>query len=278
MRALLTILLVGYWATAPAQDQPNPLPGQRFRLTDGPLFIPAGVKVGANGVDLTLHLHGAPATVEKNFTHARQPGILVNVTLPGLSAVYAKRFSETNAFHRILDETRAQLKLLDPTVEPQFRSVTVTSFSAGFGGVRELLKDPAAFTRIDVLVMADSIYAGYLGEPAARKLNPANMEGFLKFARAAAAGRKCLILSHSAQRPEGYASTTETADYLIAQLDGQREALSETWAGGLQLTSRFRKGHFDIYGFAGETGRDHMKHLDNLALWLERGTCSHSAP
>ncbi len=270
MCPFLTVLLVVLCAAAPAQDQPSPPPGQRIKLTDGPLFIPQGAKVGADGIDLTLHLHGAPATVEKNFTLAKQPGILANVTLPGLSAVYAKRFSETNAFQRILEEATAQLKLLGVAKESQFRRVTVTSFSAGFGGVRELLKNPATFARIDALVMADSIYAGYEGEPAARKVNPAHMEGFLKFAREAAAGRKCLILSHSAQRPEGYASTTETADYLISQLGGKREEISETWTGGMQLTSRFRQGHLEIYGFAGETGADHMKHLQNLARWLER--------
>ena len=96
------------------------------------------------------------------------------------------------------------------------------------------------------------------------------MEGFLKFAREAAAGRKCMILSHSAQRPEGYASTTETADYLISQLGGKRQDVSEAWAGGLQLTSRFRTGRLEIYGFAGDAGTDHLKHLQNFALWLER--------
>src|SRR5205807_6056056 len=112
---------------------------------------------------------------------------------------------------------------------PDFRHVVVTSFSAGFGGVRELLRDPAAFARLDALVMADSIHAGFDGPPAERRVSAANMEGFLHYAREAAAGRKWLIISHSQIKPDDYASTTETADSLIAALGGEREACQETW-------------------------------------------------
>jgi hypothetical protein len=136
--------------------------------------------------------------------------------------------------------------------------------------VRELLKDPAVFARIDALVMADSIYAGYLGDAATGQIDPEKMEGFLRFAREAAAGRKWMILSHSAQRPEGYASTTETADYLISNLGGKRQPVSEPWANGFTLKSRFQTGHLEIFGFDGESGGDHMKHLQNLGLLLER--------
>ena len=68
-------------AAAPA----GPPPDRGVHLTDGPLFIPAGFKLAPNGeFDFTLHLHGAPAVVEANFVAAKCPGVLANVTLPGL--------------------------------------------------------------------------------------------------------------------------------------------------------------------------------------------------
>ena len=112
--------------------------------------------------------------------------------------------------------------------------------------------------------------AGYTVEPGSREVNSANMEGFLKFARAAAQGGKRMIISHSQQRPDGYASTTETADYLITQLGGEREIMAESWPSGLKLLSRFRKGGLEIYGLAGDTAADHMKHLQNLSGFLVR--------
>ncbi len=253
-----------------AADAP---PGHRHKLTDGALFVPAGFACNARGeFDLTLHLHGAAETVEQNFVAARYPGVLANVTLPGLSAVYSERFKDTNTFWRILREAEAQLKTCTTTgtSAPRLDRVTVTSFSAGFGGVRELLRDPGICARIDTIVMADSIYAGFVGDPAERNVDPANMEGFLKFAREAAAGRRRLLISHSQLPTPSYASTVETADYLITQLGGRREAATEDWPDRLKLRSQFRKGQCEILDFDGDTGADHMQHLTQLRLFVER--------
>ena len=77
--------------------------------------------------------------------------------------------------------------------------------------LRQLLRQPAAFERIGTLVMADSIYCGYAGPVAERQVDPALMEGFLRYARLAADGKRRMLITHTRQVPEGYASTTETA-------------------------------------------------------------------
>jgi hypothetical protein len=243
--------------------------GRRIKLTDGQLFIPADFRLLPEGVDLTLHLHGFGAA-EQGFAAAKLPGAIVSVSLPGLSGVYVNKFRDAEVFARILRETAAQLAGPGQTNPPALRRVTVSSFSAGFGGVRELLKDPAVFARIDALVMADSIYAGFADDPAERRVDPANMEGFLRFAREAREGRKRMVISHTQLHTPNYASTVETADYLIAQLRGQRELAAEDWPGGLRLLSRFQQGSLSIYSFAGDTGADHMKHLHNLGAFLAR--------
>jgi len=271
--AFVAAILPLFASAALAQGQPPPAPGGvRPKLSDGVLFIPAGFKPGNDGgFELTLHLHGAPATVEKNFVAAKRPGVLANVTLPGLSSVYTERFKDTNAFWRVLRDTESAVKSAATNPAARVGHVTVTSFSAGFGGVREMLKDPAIFARIDAIVMADSVYAGFTGDAAERKVNPANMEGFVRFARDAAEGRKQLIISHTQLHTPTYASTVETADYIVAQLGGKREFLDgEDWPGGLRLRSRFAKGRLEIFGFAGDTGEHHMQHLRQLAVFLER--------
>jgi hypothetical protein len=270
MRRVIPLLILWSAGAALAQPADAPPAGQRAKLTDGQLFVPAGSKPDPAGVELLLHLHGGTAA-ERQLVRAGRNAVVVSVAIRGLSSVYTRRFQDPKVFARILDETRAKLKELGVAPEPRIRRVIVSSFSAGFGGVREMLKDPATFARIDALVMADSIYAGYAGDPANRQVEPKNMEGFLKFAREAAAGRKWFLLSHCDLQPDGYASTKETADYLIAQLGGTREAVSEPWpADGLTLTSRYRKGQFEAYGFAGDTGADHMRHLHGLWALLRR--------
>lgn len=256
-----------------AEPRSTPLPAhrsdERVQLDDAWLFIPAGFSQAADEVELTLHLHGARELVEARFVDAAERGIVANVTLPGLSSVYRKKFGDRQAFPRILEQARAKLVERGLPVK-RFKKVTVTSFSAGFGGVRELLKDTESFERIDRLIMADSIYAGYVGDPASRSVDPELMDGFLRFAREAREGRKRLLITHTDLIPDGYASTAETADFLIAGLGGSRELKDETLADGLHLKSRFQAGECEILGFAGSTGEAHMTHLRRLDLWLKR--------
>src|SRR5205085_2033835 len=108
------------------------------------------------------------------------------------------------------DQMERQFKL---SSKPKTNKLIVVSFSAGFGGVRELLKSEAIYERIDTLVMADSIYAGYVPGTKSSDVDPVAMTGFLKFARDATEGRKTMVISHCELRPETYASTAETADY-----------------------------------------------------------------
>jgi hypothetical protein len=263
-----SMLLGGEEPAKPAaQEAP---PGRRVALTDGQLFIPEGYRPADGMVPLTLHLHGAAWAAERNLVRSKRPGVAVTVVLPGLSAVYTQKFRDPAVFRRLLEEARAKTAEATGSEDLRIGSVTVTSFSAGFGGVRELLKDPETFARIDALVMADSIYAGFTGDPALRQVDPANMEGFLRFAREAAEGRKRMLVSHTQLHTPTYASTVETADYLVGELGGKREEVEESWPGGLQLRSRFVKGGFRLYGFAGDTGPEHMKHLHGLWVFLGR--------
>lgn len=219
---------------------------------------------------LWLHLHGDPRTVEQAFASLHTPGVLVNVTLPGLSKIYADYFSEPAAFDTLLREVTATLRRTAGLETWAPSMLTVSSFSAGFGGVRQLLRQPGAFERISVLVMADSIYCGYAGPVAERRVDPSLMEGFTRFAQLAAKGQKRLLITHTQQVPEGYASTTETADYLLAAIGGQRRAEEIVWAEGLTQTSRCTRGGLEVLGFMGAEAKDHMHHLRSLGLFLAR--------
>jgi hypothetical protein len=222
-------------------------------------------------VPIWLHLHGAPTVVEANFGALGAPGVLVNVTLPGLSKVYADHFADPSVLPALLRDVEALLRRMSGERPWQGGTLTVSSFSAGFGGVRQLLRRPADFDRIDALVMADSIYCGYAGNPADRKIDEDLMAGFLRFARQASEGTKRFVISHSRQIPDGYASTTETADYLIRQLQGTRDrAEAEEWPGGLHLRTRFSRGNFEVLGFDGDAPDDHMRHLRAIAALLRR--------
>lgn len=238
--------------------------GFRIKLTVGQLLIPGGFTMSDNQLDLVVHLHGAPSVVEKNLRQSGPNAVLVNVTLNGLSAVYTQQFSKPETFTKLLDEVQEQVEQhLQLKARPKLRRVLVVSFSAGFGGVRELLKSDVLYDRIDAIVMADSIYAGYTPDSKPPEVDPKAMTGFLKFARDAAAGKKVLVISHCELRPETYASTAETADYLLHELNLERKPVDEEWEPGWKCLSRSEERGLKVFGFAGETGKDHMQHLQN---------------
>jgi hypothetical protein len=169
---------------------------------------------------------------------------LVNLTLPGLSKIYGDHFAEPRVFAELWRDVERALRAESGEQSWKLGRLTVSSFSAGFGGVRQLLRQEEAFDRIAVLVMADSIYCGYAGDVAARRVDAASTEG--------------------------YASTTETADYLVAQLQGQRVAREQSWSPDLRQLSGFSRGGLEIAGFAGSRAEDHMQHLRTIGLLWER--------
>jgi hypothetical protein len=208
--------------------------------------------------------------LEGNFAAIGAPGVLVNLTLPGLSKVYADYFADPRVFPDLLRDIESALRGASAVKDCTIGRLTVSSFSAGFGGVRQLLRQTVAFDRIDALVMADSIYCGY-ASPNEKRVDEELMMGFLRFARLATEGKKRMVISHSRQIPEGYASTTETADYLIAQLHGERKSVaSEAWPNGLRALSRFSRGDFEVIGFDGDAPEDHLRHLRAIGALVQR--------
>src|SRR5690606_537585 len=96
---------------------------------------------------------------------------------------------------------------------PKMGKLILTSFSAGYAGIREILKTPANYERIDGVLLADSLHSN-TGDPT----RATQMQHFLQFAREARDEKKIFLLTHSSIATSGYESTTQTADYLVSGL------------------------------------------------------------
>lgn len=241
-----------------------------FELGEGAiLYVPPGFQAREGKVNIALHLHGAASVVEPALDEAGWNAVLIVFNRSGLSSAYAKPFGDPDLFPRLLDEAVKTLSDQKPGEPLKVDKVLISSFSAGFGGVRAILKTPASFDRIDALVLADSLYCGYSeDDPATKSLDPNLMRDFERFAREAGAGRKRLFVTHSGQVPEGYGSTTETADHLIAATGAAVESVDVDWGDGWRQTRRAVKGGFEVLGFAGAGAADHLRHLRRIGgLW-----------
>lgn len=228
---------------------------------------------------LLIHFHGAPETVKQAFARSELKAVLVVVNFSGLSSAYSKPFVEDRQlFDKIQEQARDVTTEASTKKHETWQHVTVSSFSAGYGAIREILKSPSHFDQIDAIVTADSIYAGLQREQPDRKVDESNMHDFLRFASLAADGKKSFILSHSSQ-PTSYASTTETADYLLQSLNIERLTDTSLSSDSLVQSSRAERGKFLVLGFEGTSGQEHMQHLRHIELlWKTLRTVEHHVP
>lgn len=219
-----------------------------------------------------IHFHGAPTTLVKAFERSRSNAVLVIVNFPGLSTAYSKPFeTESTLLQQILDRAMAAVgkqstegeDLVNRTL--RWERISLSSFSAGYGAVREILKSSAHFSIIDDIVAADSIYASLQSHVTNRRVDEHDMHGFLQFAKQAADSKKRFTISHSAL-PTPYASTTETANYLLETLDIQRGPNESVQSDGFTQQSAASRGQFIVLSFEGTTGAAHMQHLHNVDL------------
>ncbi|MEQ9455294.1 MAG: hypothetical protein RLN76_11985 [Phycisphaeraceae bacterium] len=221
-------------------------------------------------LSVIFHFHLGLNMVVEEMDRTSTRAILIHFSPGGLSSKYRVPIVEDpelffNLIKSALEQTRARPEVRD---DAPMTSLTVTSFSAGFGAVREILKDPAAFEAIDHLVMADTIYAGYDGEVADKIVSPVNMVDFTRFAREAAEGRKHFILTHNSYDPPGYASTAETADYILDGLGLERYAANMPIGEKLTFSTRAGKGNFEVFGSPRTDGSDHAMHLRYIGYGL----------
>lgn len=238
-------------------------PGRREKLELGQLFVPAGWKAGRSATIL-FFFHGGTWLPE--VAAARNGMAVVTVQGGSGSAAYARLFEDAARFPKLLQEAESKAGV-------HFRRVVLGGWSAGCGAIRQILLTPESYARVDGAVMIDGIHTGYTdGKPGPleSKIETANLQIWLQLARDAMAGRKQAIITHSEIFPGTFASTTETADYLIAQLGLKRQPVLRWGPMGLQQLSEVKSGRFLLMGFAGNSAPDHVDQLHFLPALLRR--------
>jgi hypothetical protein len=217
------------------------LKGDREDVALGSILWPTAQR---NATTLVLHFHGARWLAEQSARKALPKAAILAVEAGSGSRVYGERVKVRPDVEQVLRRP--------------WKRVVVSSFSAGYGAVRELLRDPEWRARIDTVVLADSLHAG-------RDSEPEDLGAFLEFAKT-----KRLLIVHSEVYPGTYCSTTETADWLIQQMGLRRKAILKWGPLGMQQLSTVKQGQFEVWGFAGNSAPDHVDQLYALPKWIRR--------
>jgi hypothetical protein len=238
-------------------------PGRRETLELGTLFLPAHLKQ-KSPAPLLVFFHGGTWLPEVAATRNRLAVISIQVGQG--SGVYAKAFADPQRFLRLISEAETKTGL-------KFGPVTLGGWSAGNGATREILKTPESYARVDRVLEIDGMHASYVNGapgPLESQIEPADLQVWLKLARDALTGKKTFLITHSEIFPGTYASTTETADWLLAQLGLERTPVVKWGPMGMQQLSEVRRGKFLLLGFAGNSAPDHVDQLQSLPELLKR--------
>jgi hypothetical protein len=219
-----------------------------------------------SGGPLVFHFHGSAPITSQAIAVLGSPAALVSVNLGSGSSAYERPFLEPGIFSSLVDSVLARTGL----TRSADRRIFLSSFSAGYGAVRAILREEA--DRIDGVLLLDGLHASYVPEGRVLfeggAMDSTNLEPFTLFARRAIDGEKAFLFTHSEIFPGTYASTTETADFLLDLLGSERTPVIEWGPVGMQLLSRARKGRFQVLGFAGNSAPDHIDHFHGLPAFL----------
>jgi len=234
------------------------------------LFVPEGTELGR--ARLLVHFHGAAFIPEYAVSTVDAHYVVATVHIAPGSGAYERPFEDPAVFDSLLAAVTRELTDL-AGAPVTIDDVTLSAFSAGYGAVRALLRQPKHFDRVDAVLLMDGLHTGY--EPPrvvldqGGQLETAKLEPFLRFAQAAVDGAKRFLITHSEIFPGTFASTTETADYLLGELGFHRQAVLEWGPLGMQQLSVFRCRGFEVRGFAGNSAPDHIDHFHGMYAFLE---------
>lgn len=226
------------------------------------LFVPERIR-GRRRADLVIHFHGAAWVAQQAAVRLKTPAIVATINLGSGSGVYDRTFRDPVVFDSLLAHVAVDIRsATERTIE--FDRVILTGFSAGHGAIRAILREPRHMERVDAVLLMDGLHTSYVpeGQVLAQGgvLDSTNLLALARFARGAMDGSKRLLITHSEIFPGTFASTTETADWLVWRLEVPRLPVLQWGPRGMQQLSAVHAGHFMVRGFAGNTAPDHIDH------------------
>lgn len=289
-RAVLALVTVAGFAAA--QQNPSPMLeqtraherlaprelGGTTRAFPGPagkpveLFVPDEARA-RDAFDLVVHFHGAAWLPQQAVAGLAGHPVAAVVNLGTGSGAYQRPFEDPAAFDSLLAGISREVSALAGR-PARLGRVTLVGYSAGHGAVRVILREPRHFARVDAVLLLDGMHTSYVPEgtvlAAGGALDTTNLVAFAAFARAAVRGEKRFVVTHSEIFPGTFASTTETADWLLHSLGLRRTPVLLWGPRGMQQLSEARAGRFELLGFAGNSAPDHVDQLHAMPELLAR--------
>jgi hypothetical protein len=178
------------------------------------VYVPDGCQ---GPYDVIVHFHGAHPYV-KDLIQKAQLRAVVAVYNVGIGAErYAQVFQGAGMLTAILRQVAAAAAPFCGGAAAKPGRVALMAWSAGYGAVEKLLTRAEDRERVDAVLLADGLHAGFM-DRYKRQFAPNALQAFRDFGAAAIAKQKLFGITHSAIETDGYGSTTECSRLLLGAL------------------------------------------------------------
>jgi len=181
------------------------------------------------------------------------------------SSVYRAPFEDQKKLSQLVEKVEKQL-------QTRVSAIDISSFSAGYGAVREIVKSAEYRRMIRRIVLCDSMYASFAPNSTTQPA-PEHIEPWIAFGKMAAKGEKTFVLTHSQVPSTTYANTAQCAAALVeavgrAKVIVPRGSIPATLDPEFPLLTRTDIGHFHVWGYDGADAPAHLTHIRHLAdVW-----------
>ena len=254
----------------PGVTVPMTLPGG----TKGELYVTTAAR-GRRSVSVLVHFHGAAWIPRQSAESQGRPVIVVSLSLGSGSGVYDRTFRIPGMTDSLMVRTQATIdSLAGRRVELQ--RLYLSGFSAGHGAIRAILRDSAVIQRVNGVLLMDAMHTSYVpeGMPLASgsTLDSRNLLTLTAYARRAARGDADarMLVTHSEIFPGTFASTTETAAWMLQSLGMAERPVLKWGPRGMQQLGEAKRGGLLVMGFAGNSAPDHIDHYHAMPELLRR--------
>jgi hypothetical protein len=210
-------------------------------------YVPADCR---GPYDVVLHFHGAHPYVKELVEKAGLHAVVTVFNAGNGAEKYAQAFGAGGTLSSLLRQITRAVAPLCAGSDAKPRRIALSAWSAGYGAVEKLLARPEDRERIDAVLLADGLHAGFT-HPAKRQFAPNALQAFREFGELAKQGKKLFAITHSTIATDGYGSTTECSRLLL-------DALSVPCEG--QLVS----GHAGSFSIEGTPGADAPAHIQQF--------------
>ncbi len=239
------------------------LQGDRIPLSLGTLTILQSLRESkaVDAVPLVVAFHCGDWIPEFAVSRLPDPCPCLTIQLGSGSAKYAKPFAEDDGLlDRLVEEASQHLRR--PIAE-----VILIGWSAGYGAIGQILSHEELSVNVSTVLLIDGLHTSYENGkpgPVESSLQTKSLQPYLAFARKAVDNKQRMMIVHSEIFPGTYASTTETADWILQQLNLKRNAVLRWGPMKTQILGEAEQGNFVIRAFAGNSAPDHVDLLHAL--------------